>query len=271
MNLLHRSFDKRKTLQITVASCSDIGRVREHNEDALALCDPWHEPAAQQYGCLYLLADGAGGHAAGEVASRVAVETIFTAYYDQQEKGTLPDRLQRAFELAHTNIRQLASQHQEYAGMVTTCIAAVVEDTRLWIAHVGDSRAYLLSAGPTAVPTLTCLTTDHSVAVAMAVAQGQPLEQARHAPTRHMLHRALGGEEKMDASPDLTVQEIRAGDKVMLCCDGLWSLLTDEQMAPIIARMSPQEACTTLVRLANEAGGNDNISVIVLSFSEKGG
>lgn len=270
MNLLHRSF-KRKTLQITAASCSEIGRVREQNEDTLALSDPFHEQAAQQYGYLYLLADGAGGHAAGEVASRVAVETILTAYYDQQEKSAPPERLQQAFWLAHTRIRELASQHQEYTGMVTTCIAAVIEDTRLWIAHVGDSRAYLLSAGSTSVPTMSCLTTDHSVAVAMAIARGQPLEQARHVPTRHMLYRALGGEEKMDASPDLAVQEIRAGDKVMLCCDGLWSLLTEEQMALIIARMPPQEACTTLVRLANEAGGNDNISLIVLSFSERAG
>jgi PPM family protein phosphatase len=238
MNFPPRSSNKRKTLQITAASCSDIGRVREQNEDALALTDPWHEQAAQQYGYLYLLADGAGGHAAGEVASRVAVKTIFTVYYDQQEKGIPPDRLLRAFELAHTRIRQLASEHQEYAGMITTCIAAVIEDTRLWIAHVGDSRAYLLPTGSTAAPTMTCLTTDHSVAVAMAIARGQPLEQARSAPTRHMLYRALGGE---------------------------------EHMAPIIARMPPQQACTTLVQQANEAGGNDNISLIVLSFSERAG
>jgi serine/threonine protein phosphatase PrpC len=155
-------------LAVSAASRSDRGRVRSHNEDAVALCEPPDQTRLAQLGRLYLLADGAGGHAAGEVASRVAVDTIAATYYDQlgSDKtiepvlrsqgevshlhGPLPDvdlpvrEIQRAFFTAHPRIRELAHAKPEYTCMVTTCLAAVVKGAQLMIAHVGDSRAYLV-------------------------------------------------------------------------------------------------------------------------------
>src|SRR5579884_2092036 len=199
------------SLSITVASCSDKGRVRGHNEDAIALCDPPDQLRAQQLGRLYLLADGAGGHAAGEVASRIAVETISTVYYHQAapleplaDPAQLPTssqsplntaciRLQQAFLTAHARIRQIANLKEEWAGMATTCLAAVVQGKRVLIAHVGDSRAYLIRSLGGLLPAVTRLTTDHSLAMELARAGIISREQSYNSPARHVLLRALGG------------------------------------------------------------------------------
>jgi PPM family protein phosphatase len=242
----------KKELHVSAASCSDTGRVRKYNEDAIALCEPADQVSLAQLGRLYLLADGAGGHAAGEVASRVAVETIAATYYDQKGsphfiKSMLPTpgevtppqdlpaalvlparQIQQAFFAAHARLRDLSACNQKYSGMATTCVAAIVKDSQLLIAHLGDSRAYLIHPSNEALPTITRLTTDHSMVTAL----------------------------------------VQAGNHLILCCDGLWSLLSEEQIAMVVQSQSPQGACEELVRLANEAGGQDNISVIVLSFGQ---
>ncbi len=277
-------------LHVSAASCSDRGRVRKHNEDAIALCEPPDQMRLPQLGRLYLLADGAGGHAAGEVASRVAVETVAATYYDQrtsthsvestlQTQGEVSHfqdlpadldlpvrRIQQAFFAAHTHIRELAAFKQEYGGMATTCVAAVVKDTRLLIAHIGDSRAYLIRPSPASLPTITRLTTDHSMVTALVQAGVITPEQMHSSPSRHIILRVLGGSKQDSPNPDVTTCVVQAGDYLVLCCDGLWSLLPEEQIAMVVSSNSPQVACDELVRLANEAGGEDNISVVVLSF-----
>ncbi len=168
----HNSSAGEMELRISAAGCTDTGRVRKRNEDAIALCEPPDKTLIAQLGQLYLLADGAGGHAAGEVASREAVETIAAVYYPQ---GMFPElggekfhsrdvlqhldgyfadlnapivRLQQAFLAAHTRLRKLADLKPQYAGMATTCVAAVVKNDRLVIAHIGDSRTYLIRSLP---------------------------------------------------------------------------------------------------------------------------
>ncbi len=286
------SFPKGTELHVRVASRSDIGRVRKHNEDAIALCEPSDQTLLAQLGRLYLLADGAGGHAAGEVASQVAVETIAATYYDQrtsthqvenvsQSEGEvshlhgLPSdlvvpirQIQQAFLAANTRIGELATLKREYAGMATTCIAAVVKDAQLLIAHIGDSRAYLIRPSPASLPTITRLTTDHSMVTALVEAGVITPEQMHSSPSRHIILRVLGGSKQDSPDPDVTTCVVQAGDHLVLCCDGLWSLLTEEQIAMVVSRNSPQVACDELVRLANEAGGQDNISVVVLSFAQ---
>jgi serine/threonine protein phosphatase PrpC len=278
-------------LRVSSASRSDTGRVREHNEDAIALCEPPDQTKLSHLGWLYLLADGAGGHAAGEVASRVAVETIAATYYGQpgaanagedvprsQGKvthlhGSLPDvdlpvrQIQRAFIAAHTRIRELAHAKREYSGMVTTCLAAVAKGAQLVIAHVGDSRAYLVRPSHTSRPTMTRLTTDHSMVTELARAGVISPEQMHTSPSRHIILRALGGSKQDHPDPDVTTCVVQAGDRLVLCCDGLWSMLLEEQIAMVVSRNTSQAACDELVRLANEAGGEDNISVVVLSFT----
>jgi serine/threonine protein phosphatase PrpC len=273
-------------VRLSAAGFSDTGRVREQNEDAIALYEPSDQALLAHLGKLYLLADGAGGHAAGEVASKTAVETISAVYYihspSQQEGegrfrsedilqqfdasfadlGAPIVHIRRAFSAAHDRIRELASHTPAYYGMITTCIAAVVKGTHLVIAHVGDSRAYLVRLSPTRLPLITRLTRDHSMGAEMVRVGLMPAEQAR---ARHMLTRALGNPQS-DTEPDVTAGMVQAGDHVVLCCDGLWNMLTDEQVATVVSRTSPSEACRQLVQMANQAGGTDNISVIVLSF-----
>jgi serine/threonine protein phosphatase PrpC len=289
MHQHHVRFES-NAVYVTAASCTDTGRVRIQNEDALALCEPPDQERLARLGRLYLLADGAGGHAAGEVASRLAVETIASVYYqkattDEETEDSVQEcdsalklqglqdlalprrRLIKAFDAAHRYIRHLGALQCDYTGMVTTCLAVVVKGAHVLIAHVGDSRAYLLRASPGSQPTLTSLTTDHSMANALARAGVMTAEQARNSPFRHILVRALGENKANAQEPDITTCVVQAGDVMILCCDGLWSLLSEEQIALVVRANTPQVACHELVRLANEAGGNDNISVVLLSFT----
>ena len=224
----HNSSAGEMELRISAAGCTDTGRVRERNEDTIALYEPPDKTLVAQLGQLYLLADGAGGHAAGEVASREAVETIAAVYYHQ---GIFPElggemfhsrdllqhldghfadldapivRLRQAFLAAHTRLRKLAALKPQYAGMATTCIAAVVKNARLVIAHIGDSRSYLIRPLPGSLPRITCLTTDHSMTTALVRAGVLSPEEIHTSPSRHMLLRMLGGGEDNTPGPDVT-------------------------------------------------------------------
>ncbi len=161
---------------------------------------------------------------------------------------------------------KLVTLKPQYAGMATTCIAAVVKNARLVIAHIGDSRAYMIRTLPGSPPTVTRLTTDHSMVTALLGAGIISPEQIHTSPSRHMLLRMLGGGEDNQAGPDVTTCLVHAGDHLVLCCDGLWSKLTEEQIATVVSRNMAQAASDRLVELANEAGGEDNISAVVLSF-----
>ncbi len=284
------SSDSVTELRISAAGCTDTGHVREHNEDTIALCEPSDKTLVAELGQLYLLADGAGGHAAGEVASREAVETIVAVYYYQaifrelgeemfhsqdvlqHLDGHFSDldapivRLRQAFFAAHTRLRKLAILKPQYAGMATTCIAAVVKNARMVIAHIGDSRAYLIRSLPGSPPTVTRLTTDHTMVTALVRAGVISPEEIHTSPSRHIVLRMLGGGEDTTSGPDVTTCLVHAGDHLVLCCDGLWSKLSEEQIATVVSRNTSQAACDQLVQLANEAGGEDNISAVVLSF-----
>jgi protein phosphatase len=278
-------------LRVIAAGRTATGRARERNEDAIAFYEPTDQILSAQYGWLYLLADGAGGHGTGAVASSLAVETIAAAYYaawvpsQQAAENTfqptgkvshldgepaalsaLSMQLQQAFFTANTRIREAARHKQEYANMFTTCLAAVVKGNCLLIAHVGDSRAYLLrpSSGPEL--SITPLTRDHSLARLLVGVGILAPEKMHTSPSRHKILRALGNEEPEKAWPDLTTCLLQPRDRLLLCCDGLWSELPEHQLAVIVSSKSPPEACAELIRLANEAGGKDNISAVVLEF-----
>ncbi len=267
----HNAYSKGHALHLRVAGYSETGRLRDHNADAFALYDLSDLRQAEQLGRLYLLADGTGSHATGEVASRIAIETIPAVYYHQSEGDSPLVRLQQAFIAADTRIREFASLHQEHAEMATTCTAVVVRGTRIWIAHIGDSRAYLVHASARSRPTIARLTTDHSIVAGMVRAGELSPEQLRHSPGRDIFLRALGKSEENNPYPDFTMNEVRAGDALVLCSDGLWSAVTEDQVAHVVCTMPPQQAGEELVRLANEAEGDENISIIILSFSGEAG
>ncbi|HEY8339094.1 MAG TPA: Stp1/IreP family PP2C-type Ser/Thr phosphatase [Egibacteraceae bacterium] len=239
-------------LRVAVAGRSDVGRLRDGNEDA------WFIGRR-----VMVVADGLGGHAAGEVASRLAVEQL--AALDERADASWADdvdsaraALREAIEAANRTVRQAAAADLARAGMGTTVTAAVVVGDRLCLGHVGDSRAYLLRDGA-----LRQLTEDHShVAELVRAGQITPAEARVH-PHRAVITRALGLEDTVEVdTPE--PEPLAPGDVVLLCSDGLTEPLTDEAIAQLIAGVDdPDRACAVLVDAANAAGGPDNITVVV--------
>ena len=232
---------------------SDTGRVRKANEDAFLAVDG-----------LFAVADGMGGHQAGEVASRVALETLRGSFHSA---GT--DVLVAAVESANTEVVERSTADPGLAGMGTTIVAMALVDSdgrdAIGVVNVGDSRLDLLSDG-----SLAQITEDHSL-VATMVRQGRltPAEAALH-PQRNILTRALGidGTVLVDSWEILPV----VGDRYLVCSDGLFNEVDDNRIAATLRRIAdPQEACRELVRLANEGGGRDNITCVVVDVVDDSG
>lgn len=233
----------------TWAALSDIGRVRTHNEDSVLAQPP-----------LFVVADGLGGHEAGEVASSMAVETL----RDHAPRKPDAKALARAVRAANREVMRAAREGLGRQGMGTTMTAAIVEGTRIAIAQVGDSRAYLLHAGQ-----LERVTEDHSM-VADMIRMGQLTEaESRYHPNRSVITRALGTDPNMTADP----YEFDAdpGDRLLLCSDGLTSMLEDAAIGEMLAQYrDPTVAARALVDAANDAGGHDNISVVIVDVEGEG-
>ena len=231
---------------------SDVGKVREGNEDALLLRDS-----------VYAVADGMGGHLAGEVASATALEPI--EELDGrifQDHAAAVNALRAAVTAANERVSQLARDNPNYRGMGTTLTAALVEGRRLHVAHVGDSRAYLLRDGH-----FSQLTDDHTL-VQHLVDEGQITreEAARH-PQRSVVTRAIGVSEDVDV--DSMSLELQPGDQLLLCSDGLTGVVEDEAIATTLMEVEdPDEAVDDLIDLANAAGGPDNITVLLLRYED---
>lgn len=229
-------------------SRTDVGCVRDHNEDSLVVTPP-----------LFVVADGMGGHAAGEVASEIAT----TVLAEKAPKTPDAEALGRAVEDANLEIIAAAEDGRGREGMGTTCTAAILQEERLVIAQVGDSRAYLLHQGK-----LQQLTRDHSL-VAMMVEAGQLTpEEARVHPRRSVITRALGTDPS--TKPDLYEIDVEAGDRLLLCSDGLYGMVEDPDIQAIMTRTAdPQRCASQLVNEAIAAGGNDNVTVIVVDIEGK--
>lgn len=232
----------RKGATTMFGSRTDIGCIREHNEDSLVVAPP-----------LYAVADGMGGHAAGEVASEIAVNVLA----QEAPRHADGEALARAVEIANVTVISAAADGMGRAGMGTTMTAAMIEGERLVIAHVGDSRAYLLHDGR-----LQQITRDHSL-VADLVASGQITEEeARIHPQRSVITRALGSDPHMHA--DIYELNVEAGDRLLLCSDGLSGMLLDSEIESTMRRIrDPQRCASHLVNDAITAGGHDNITVVV--------
>ena len=238
----------RKGATTTFGSRTDIGCLRDHNEDSLVVAPP-----------LFAVADGMGGHAAGEVASEIAVNVLA----ERAPAHPDPEALGRAVEEANRAIIVAAHEGRGREGMGTTMTAAMLEGERLIIAQVGDSRAYLLHQGK-----LQQLTRDHSL-VAMMVEAGQlTSEEARVHPRRSVITRALGTDPS--TKPDLYEIDVEAGDRLLLCSDGLYGMVEDPAIQAIMTRTAdPQRCASQLVNEAIAAGGNDNVTVVVVDIEGK--
>jgi serine/threonine protein phosphatase PrpC len=231
----------------TVAQ-TDTGRQRRDNEDSAYARAP-----------VFVVADGMGGAQAGEVASHIAVEVFEQGV---PEGGSPEERLADRAREANKRIHDLSKTQQERAGMGTTLTAAYLDDSELAIAHVGDSRAYLFRDGE-----LKMLTQDHSL-VAELVQRGKLTEeQAAEHPQRSIITRALGPEPTVEV--DTVTYPVRAGDVLLLCSDGLTSMISDDQIAAVLATTPDLHAAAAgLIEEANAAGGRDNITVVLFRLEE---
>jgi protein phosphatase len=237
------------------AGLTDVGR-RENNEDSLATPQGVSPAATDASGWLFVVADGVGGHASGQVASAVAAKAAPEAYY-QAPPGDTAAALERAVKLANEQVRQLAVQPENH-GMATTLVAAVVQGDRLTVANVGDSRAYLYRGGR-----LRQITNDHSWVAEQVRLRVLTPEQAANHPYRNMISRALG--QNADVAVDIFHERLRPGDQVLLCSDGLHGAAPDSDIERVLATSeSSALAARRLVDLALEKGGSDNITVVVV-------
>jgi serine/threonine protein phosphatase PrpC len=254
-------------LRISADAQSDVGRKRKGNEDALCLNDEQR---------LYVVADGMGGHAAGEVASRVAVDAIaeFVELTGGNQEITWPfgldetisyegNRLKTAVRHANTRVIEATRESAEYEGMATTVAAVLVDGDIANLAHVGDSRIYLWNG-----ESIEQLTRDHSWVNEQIENGAISPEQARSHPLRNVVTRALGG--RADLVVDIQSRRMAPGDMLLLCSDGLTTMIPDDGIARILRESEGDVARATsaLVSEANERGGEDNITVVLLKFEE---
>ena len=255
---------------------TDVGRTREHNEDAFVVADLTRDNATLQpevrthlsgeRGSLFMVADGMGGAAAGEIASAMAVDIVLEEIRGRwvtapdADPATFAAVLREATDAANTRIHQFAQAHPEHRGMGTTAtIAGLLGDT-LYLAQVGDSRAYLIRDG-----VARQITKDQSLMQKLVEAGEITAEEAERSDRRNIILQALGPEARIRI--DLTHQQVRRGDTLVLCSDGLSGMVRPEEIAEVV-RAEPDlvSVCKRLIDLANASGGPDNITVVAARF-----
>ena len=252
-------------MKVVSAGLTDVGRKRNHNEDSFLIDDELQ---------LYVVADGMGGHAGGGTASRIAVETIdkelrrardnrdnpFVSVTSLQD-ALLPDALRTAVEKACLAIFTTAQEDPRLSGMGTTVISLVVRDNQAFFAHVGDSRAYLVRG-----PLIQQISEDHSLVNEQIKAGMITPEEAKHSRYKNIITRSVGFEEEVQVDVMGVVAE--PGDVFLLCSDGLANMVEDRELHEVVASTSElADVPKRLIDLANERGGDDNITVIVVQMS----
>jgi protein phosphatase len=242
---------------------SDRGQKRANNEDAVGAFEPKDARQLRQSGRLYVVADGLGGHQLGEQASRLVVDSLLKVYYEAPEippEKRLRDIIQQVHQRLIAARRNMASGDK----MATTVVAAVVRNDTLQVAHVGDSRAYLLREGE-----LHQITRDHSFVGEMVRAGAITEREAMQSPYRNRLTRSIGGSDgalEVDVTPPI---RLRPGDLILLCTDGLTQYATTEDLLAAASYGTPRQIVERLIRFANARGGADNITVLVVQYGKE--
>jgi serine/threonine protein phosphatase PrpC len=239
---------------------TNVGKVRTNNEDFATLIRPNHESTSASRGTLALVADGMGGHEGGELASSLAVEAIVRSYYGSM----LPPResLAKALCDANQEVFKASRQNSGLKGMGTTCIAVVICDDQAWWSWIGDSRFYLLRDKQ-----IYRMSEDHTVVQQLIRRGVLTVEEAYTHPDRSVLDRAIGTRNRVEPEAGEEAIHLVAGDRLLLCSDGLHDLVNDSEMAEVAAEGSVADCAEALVQLALERGGYDNVSLILLEAS----
>ncbi len=249
------------TAPLSAAWRTDAGLVRSHNEDFVAVYEPETPDDRVIHGSLYIVADGVGGADAGEVASQYATERTlhyYLAYADHEGWGP---RLIEAMQSANTDLRRLAADRDDSRRMATTMVAAVIQDGHAYIGNVGDSRAYRWRHGA-----LEQLTRDQSLVARLVEEGALTAEEAIRYPYKNVILYSIGSEKRPPI--DLYDVALEPGDLLLLCSDGLTRHLDDQEIAAILGRDLPEEAADSLVGLARDRGGEDNITVAIIQHGQ---
>lgn len=240
-------------------SITDRGKLRENNEDCCL---------AKEIGSytLLILADGMGGHKGGEIASRKAIEEISAIMEKNLTEKMLPGQimllLSEALESANKQIISLSKSDSKLVGMGTTCDVCVISKNTVYIAHIGDSRVYKISKKSNSIRKLT---KDHSLVEYMIESGAITPQEALNHPQKNVILRALGTSE--DIEVDISHEKLSSDDVVLLCSDGLTNMLDESVIAQIVSEgTTPEDSAEKLVQLANEAGGADNITVVIAKY-----
>ncbi|HEX9983080.1 MAG TPA: Stp1/IreP family PP2C-type Ser/Thr phosphatase [Thermoanaerobaculia bacterium] len=249
-------------MQVKAHGLTHVGRQRQHNEDAYLVADE---------AGLFLVADGMGGHAAGEIASRIAVDSISEfILHTKEDDGTWPhaydehfkrstNRLMAAVRMANTRVLEAMRKDARLRGMGTTVVACLSDSGTMSIAHVGDSRAYLIRDGR-----LSRITNDHSWVFEQVQAGMLTEAEAEKHPLRNVITRALGG--ALQVTPDASEIDMHPGDVFLLCSDGLTGMVPETEILRLVATSGEnlEQACQKLIDEANERGGLDNVTAILV-------
>ncbi|MED5370892.1 MAG: Stp1/IreP family PP2C-type Ser/Thr phosphatase [Myxococcota bacterium] len=251
-------------MRLTSCGVTDVGMKRTNNEDNYLINDELN---------LFVCCDGMGGHVGGEYASAIAVNTVeeVLSSIETNPDLELPDlsepvdrareKLRYAIRLAGKRIFEKATAEPEYKGMGTTALALLVEGGNFLIAHVGDSRGYLLRDGR-----IEQLTEDHSLVNEKVKAGVLTPEEAKTHKLRNIITRSLGYMEEVEV--DIQVRAVRRGDKFMLCSDGLSNLVSTAEIGEVLQRNAPQQASRKLIQMACDRGGDDNVTVVTVRVDE---
>ncbi len=250
------------TVPLSAAWRTDPGLVRGHNEDFVIVYEPDTPDNRLRHGNLYIVADGVGGADAGEVASQYAGERTLHHYLASAGEREWGPRLIEAMQTANTDLRRLAADREDSRRMATTMVAAVVAGNRAYIGNVGDSRAYLWHSG-----SLAQVTRDQSLVARLVEEGALTAEEALRYPYKNVILYSLGSERR----PPIELFEVvlEEGDLLLLCSDGLTRHVADEEISVILGRELAEVAADTLVGLARERGGEDNITVAVVQHGER--
>ncbi len=240
---------------------TDPGCIRETNEDSVKYFRPTDLAELARKGVLAIVADGMGGHSAGEVASGIATDVIKNVYYETGEDAT--EALKSAFREANHEIHQASLADKAKEGMGTTCAALAIHSGLAHCAYVGDTRLYLIRGGE-----IYGMTEDHSAVMEMVHMGILTLEQARDHEDKNVILRALGSQPEVEVSVWSEPFPIREGDKFLLCSDGLSDLVTNDDIKQAVLAGNSHSSSETLIALAKERGGYDNVTVGILSIEK---
>lgn len=248
-------------MKLETYGLTDVGRKRKHNEDSLLVSDEL---------CLYVIADGMGGHSGGEYASKLAIETVEDVIKNinsdpeatvisgvNTDEADYGERLRYSIQMASKKIYDRALYDPSLRGMGTTTVAALFCEGQVYVANVGDSRAYYFHANK-----MRQITTDHSLVNEQITAGLITRQDARSHKLKNIITRSVGYQEDVDV--DVKKFEVHMGDKILLCSDGLSNMIEDGEIEKLVTQHSVKEACRKLVERANENGGEDNVTALLM-------